>query len=230
LQAQLALARAGGRGSEARAARARAAAATAAVRLARGELARTRLVAPVDGVVLERRVDPGDTITGVATGGPPQPLFEIADPTRLELRLEVEDEDAARLALGQAIVVTPEGGGAVLARATIDRLAPRLGARTIGVGSARVRADGRVRAAWARLDGGGFVIGQPLEAAVVLARRAVATRAPRAAVAIVDGAPAVATVLGGLWVRERAVSIGVADESWVELRGVDEGEALLLRR
>jgi HlyD family secretion protein len=230
LEAQLALARAGGRGSDARAAQARAAAATAALQLAKSDLSRTRVVAPTSGVVLERRIDPGDTIVGTATGGPPAPLFEIADVTRLELRVEVADRDAAELVVGQTVLVTPEGGGDVLARATLTRLGPRLEPRTLGLGSSRVRADERVRAAWATLDGAAtrrLVIGQALEATVVLARRAVPARVPRAAVQLRDGRAVVDVVWGPL-AREVPVTLRVADDAFVEVRGVAAGETVLL--
>ena len=227
LQAQLTLAQAGGRGSEARAAQARTAAAAAALQLARGDLSRTRLVSPIDGVVLERRVDPGDTITGTATGGAPLPLFEVADASRLEVRLEVEDRDATRLALGQSVVITPEGGGPVLARSTLTRLGPQMSNRVISLGGARVRADGRIRAAWAPLDGAGLVIGQQLEATVVLAHHEVESRVPRSAVQIRDGRAVVDVVWGPL-AREVPVQVGSADDVAVQLQGLSPGQVVLL--
>jgi multidrug efflux pump subunit AcrA (membrane-fusion protein) len=227
LEAQLALAKAGGRGAEIRAAQARAAAAGAALQIAKTDLSRTRIVSPIDGVVLERRIDPGDTITGTATGGPPLPLFEIADTNRLEARLEVEDRDAAKLALGQLVIVTPEGGGGVLARSSITRLGPQLSNRTLSLGGARVRADARIRAAWAPLEGASVVIGQQLEAKIVLSHRQVDARVPRAAVAIRDGQPVV-KVLWGPLTREVPVQLGAADDAGVEVRGLQVGQMVLL--
>jgi HlyD family secretion protein len=227
LQAQLTLAQAGGRGSEARAAQARTQAAAAALQLAKGDLSRTRLVSPIDGVVLERRIDPGDTITGTATGGALLPLFEVADTNRLELRVEVEDRDATRLALGQTVVITREGGGPVLARSTLTRLGPQMSNRVISLGGPRVRADGRIRAAWAPLDGAGLVIGQQLEASVVLAHRQVEARVPRNAVQIRDG-QAVVDVLWGPLAREVPVQLGSADDVAVQLQGLSPGQMVLL--
>jgi multidrug resistance efflux pump len=227
LDAQLALVQAGGRVADAQAAQARATAAGAALQLAKGDLSRTRLVAPIDGVVLERRIDPGDTITGTQTGGPPLPLFEIADASRLELRLEVEDRDAARLQLGQDVIVTPEGRGPVLERSKLTRLGPQLSNRTISLAGARVRADARIRAAWAPLSGGGLVIGQQLEATVVLAQRRVNARVPRSAVQIRDGAPVVDVVWGPV-LREVPVQLGNADDIAVQVDGVSPGCVVLL--
>ncbi len=227
VEAQLALMQAGGRGSEARAAQARAVAAGAALQLARADLSRTRLVAPIDGVILERRIDPGDTITGTQTGGPALPLFEIADASRLEVRLEVEDRDATRLALGQEVMVTPEGGGSVLARSKLTRLGAQLSNRAISLAGARVRADGRIRAAWAPLDGSGLVIGQQLEAVVVLAHRPVEALVPRNAVQVRDGRAVVDVVLGPL-AHEVPVQVGGADDIAVQIEGVSPGQVVLL--
>jgi multidrug resistance efflux pump len=229
-EAQLSLAQAGGRASEARAAQARAQAASAALRLAKSGLARTRLLAPIDGVVLERRIDPGDTITGTATGGPLEPLFEIADNARLQVRIEVEERDAMRLAVGQAVAVTLEGGGEVLAHAKLGRLSPRLSSRTLGLQGVRVRADGRVRAAWAPLDGEAahrLVIGQPLEAEVLVAVHRVAAQLPRRAVQVRDGR-AVVDEVWGPWLREREVQLRAVDADAVEIHELAPGRAVLL--
>ena len=227
VQAQLTLLQAGGRGSEARAAQARTQAAAAALQLAKSDLSRTRLISPIDGVVLERRIDEGDTITGTATGGAPLPLFEVADTSRLEVRLEVEDRDATRLALGQTVLITPEGGGPVLARSTLTRLGPQMSNRVISLGGARVRADGRVRAAWAPLQAAAFVTGQQLEATVVLAHHHVEARVPRSAVQIRDGRAVVDVVWGPL-AREVPIQVGSADDVAVQIRGASPGQVVLL--
>src|SRR5436190_1522830 len=60
------LATAGGRREDVQAARDRVAAAEAALDEAKRHLDRTRVVAPVDGVVLARRVDEGDTVMASA--------------------------------------------------------------------------------------------------------------------------------------------------------------------
>lgn len=75
----------------------------ATVRRLEAVLARTRIVAPTDGVVTARQVDPGDT---VATG---QRLFELADLGRLRVEAEVDEFDAARIAVGERVRVTAEG-------------------------------------------------------------------------------------------------------------------------
>lgn len=229
-EAELALVRAGGSASETRTARAHSDAAKAALQLAEAALSRTRIIAPVDGVVLERHVNPGDTVTGSATGGPPLPLFEIADTAHLEARLELDGHDVNRLATGQSVTLSSEGGGERLAVATLSRIAPRMEPRTLGIGSARVRADGSVRMAWATLEppaGASLVIGQRLEASVVLARRQSGARVPRRSIQMRDGR-SVVDVVWGLFVREIPVVVEAVNQSYADVRGVARGERVLL--
>ncbi len=226
VEARRRLAVAGGRAEDVRAAQARVAAAEALESQARNELGRTRLVAPVAGVVLARRVDPGDT-TVLLAGAPP--AFDIADTSRTELRLEVEEADAERLQAGAAVRVLRQGGRGSVGTAHITRVAERLERRTIGADDARVRSDGLVRAALAAWDAPtSLPLGLHLEGEVVLARH-VAARVPREAVAVHLGRATVREPWGP-WFRERAVTLGVADARDVELRDLAAGTTVLLGR
>ncbi len=226
VEARWRLTRAGGRAEDVRAARARVTAAEAFEAQARSELARTRLIAPVDGVVLARRIDPGDTTVLIA-GSPP--AFEIADPGRTEVRLEVEESDAERLHVGAQVRVMRQGGRGTVGMAHIVRVGERLDRRTIGADDARVRSDGLVRAAWAAWDAPtALPIGLRLEGEVIVSRP-VAMRVPRDAVAIRLGRAAV-SVPWGIWSRERPVTLGAADPRYVEVSGIAAGTTVLLAR
>jgi multidrug resistance efflux pump len=229
--ARLRLARSGGRPAEVSAARAHAAAADAAVAEARVQLGRAKIEAPLGGVVLARRVDPGDTMVSAALG-PPTPIFEIADDTRVEVRAEVEEEDAAGLQVGLPVTLTTRGGKAVVARGKLSRLGARLERRTIGVDDARVRADAQVRTAWIEWGPGArppVAIGQQLEAVIELAPRPVQAMVPREAV-LVRAGRAVVESPSGPFQREIPVVLGLADDRNVEVRGVDLGTKVLTRR
>jgi multidrug efflux pump subunit AcrA (membrane-fusion protein) len=224
--ARLELARAGGRPSEVRAAEARVAAARAELAAAEDARAGARLTAPSDGVVLERRVDPGDTV-GPGDAG----IFAIADPGRLEARIEVDERDAARIAPGQRVEIRAEGGREVVAEGELARVAARLEPRTIGARDARVRADSSVRVAWialaARPSGPGFVLGERLEATIVPSRAAVEALVPRSAVCVRD-AHAVLEVPWGPFASEVEVTMGRSDGSFVEVRDIPVGTTVLL--
>jgi HlyD family secretion protein len=71
--------------------------------LARAVLGRRSIRAPMDGVVLARSIDPGDTITSSPPG---PPLFVVgSDPAHLRLDIEIDDEYAARLHPGPVKLV-----------------------------------------------------------------------------------------------------------------------------
>jgi len=66
-------------------------------------LDKARIVAPIDGVVLLRHVEPGET---VATGAQ---LFTLADLSKVRVEAEVDEFDIAGLALGSEAEITAEG-------------------------------------------------------------------------------------------------------------------------
>jgi multidrug resistance efflux pump len=224
---RLKLAVAGGRPVDVRAADAKVAAAEAAIDETRTGLDRTRLVAPISGVVLARRIDPGDT---VSAAGAATPLFELADVSRTEVRIEVEEHDALRLNVGMEVTISLSGGRPAVARGRIERLAARLERRTIGAEDARTRADGQIRAAWVgwlEPPANPVAVGQHLEAAVQLEPRSVQTLAPRSAVKVRDGRAVVAVPWGPL-TRDLPVTLGAADDTNVELVGVSPGTRVVV--
>jgi multidrug efflux pump subunit AcrA (membrane-fusion protein) len=222
------LAQAGGRPADVTAARERVQAAEAAASLARHWLDRTRLVSPIDGRVLVRRVDPGDTIVIAAL---PPPLFEIADVSQTEVRIEIEELDAMRVVEGQTVKVASPGGKPMLGTARIARLSPRLERRTIDADDARVRAEGLVRVAWLEWQAGmapALALGQHLDATVETDVREARALVPRTAVSIRDGRATVQVPFGP-WASDKTVELGAADERYVEVRGIEAGTRVLLR-
>jgi HlyD family secretion protein len=73
--------------------------AQATLRQAQINLDRTRITAPVDGVVVARRMDVGQTVA--STLNPPT-IFEIAqDLTRMQVDTNVDESDIGKIAVGQ---------------------------------------------------------------------------------------------------------------------------------
>jgi HlyD family secretion protein len=82
------------------------------VGLARAELRRRTIRAPMDGVVLERGIEPGET---VAPSPPGPPLFVVgADPAILRLRVSVDEARGARVRPGEVRVHVPALGERIL--------------------------------------------------------------------------------------------------------------------
>jgi cobalt-zinc-cadmium efflux system membrane fusion protein len=181
------------------------------------------VVAPIAASVIAVHAAKGDDVA------PGAPLFELADLERLEVRIEVEAEHAPAVVAGQAVVLRPLGGGDAIAQARLARVAPLVGARSIGLSDARVRAEGRVVAAFARLPPGtGLKLGHELEAVIALGDVAVAARLPHAAVHIEDGR-AVVRLPGRLYDTTRVVGLGQSDEHWVEVFDLAPGTMVRAR-
>ncbi len=87
-------------------ARARASIAQAALSEAEADVARARIVAPMDGIVLARKVEAGQTL---ASAFEVPVLFEIAkDLKELRLTVDIDEADVASVAEGQAATFTVE--------------------------------------------------------------------------------------------------------------------------
>ena len=100
-------------------AEARLAMAQAGVRQARAQLGYVHLVAPIAGVVTERRVDPGDLVV------PGQPALRIVSTAGVEIRADLPAEHARLVAPGSEVtVIVPETGERAPARVT--RVVPAL--------------------------------------------------------------------------------------------------------
>jgi multidrug resistance efflux pump len=65
---------------------------------------RLTIVAPADGLVLDRMVEPGQVV-----GGGTGTLFRIAEHGEMEMRARLSETDLAHMALGQEVKVTPVG-------------------------------------------------------------------------------------------------------------------------
>lgn len=87
--------------------------------LARKQLADTRITAPFDGVVSERRASLGQHLEVGAS------LFTLVKVDPLRLRVEVPERDAPRVAAGQAVRLRLTGDTNVY-RGTVRRLSPSL--------------------------------------------------------------------------------------------------------
>lgn len=73
--------------------------AEAALRRAERDLEKSVIRAPVDGVVLDRRVDVGTAVADIQNGG--TVIAVIADDRRIHLRAEVDENDVAHVREGQ---------------------------------------------------------------------------------------------------------------------------------
>jgi multidrug resistance efflux pump len=221
---------AGGRAEDVAAARDRVTAADASLVEAQEHLDRTRIVAPIAGVILARHVDEGDTVSGSALGA--LTLFEVANAADTEVLVEIEEPDATRIKEGQDVAITMPGGRATLAHGHIVRVGARLQKRTVGADDARLRAENLVRPIWVEWkagEGALLPIGKRVEGVVELAHREASARVPRSAVTVRDGQAMVDVAWGPLR-SSRPVTLGATDAEFVEVSGVRPGTKVLLAR
>lgn len=80
-------------------------AAVATVSRLEATLAKTRIVAPISGVVTARLVEPGEIVS------PGTSLVTIADLNRTRIEAEVDEYDVGRIAIGTTAAVSAEGYG-----------------------------------------------------------------------------------------------------------------------
>jgi RND family efflux transporter MFP subunit len=79
-------------------------------------IAKTRIIAPIDGVIVARFVHPGETVEVATT------LVTIADLARLRVEAEVDEFDIHRVALGADVRITVEGYGDTTWRGTVEEI------------------------------------------------------------------------------------------------------------
>ena len=98
------------------AARARRAAAVDDVRRLEALLEKTQVVAPIDGVIVERARHTGETVTAGQT------IVTIADLSRMRIEAEIDEYDAARVKVGGGVRLRAEGYEGQQWRGTIEEV------------------------------------------------------------------------------------------------------------
>lgn len=201
------------------------AAMTAQVDLARKALNDAVVRAPIDGIVAERTVNPGETL------GVNGRMFSVVDLSRVEVTATVPADEVARLKPGQTVLLRVEGFDERTFQGTLARINPvaRAGTRAIPVYVSVDNADGSLR-------GGMFAAGDAVvaEAAEAIALPPVAVRRDAEGdyvLAVVDGRLARKPVRpGAAWARGELVQVeGLASGDLVvtaPLPGLRAGHAV----
>lgn len=197
------------RGSEGRAAAAGLARARADVAAAGARLERHRIVAPFDGLVVTRSVEPGDVVQPGAT------LFVLTSSGPLELRIDPDEGTLALLRSGQPALASAEAFPERRFEAHVGRIGPGVDAMR---GTVEVRLVLAQPVPELRVD-------MTVSVDVEVARRQDALVLPTSAVRdLRTDAPWTLIVEDGV-ARRRALRLGAIGEESVEiLEGASEGE------
>ena len=95
--------------------------------LARVQLDWTIIRSPVDGVILEKIAKPGELVTPQSFGGtrgPNTSLVALADPNDMQVEIDVNESDLAKISPGQRCRVTPEAFPDLHYDGTVAEIAP----------------------------------------------------------------------------------------------------------
>ena len=109
---------------------------------ARTELARLEVRAPIAGEILVVNIRPGEYVS--TTGGSSEPFIRMGETRPLHIRIDVDEDDAARVALGQAAMVSPRGAAENQVSAKFVRAEPLVVPKRSLTNSAQERVDVRV--------------------------------------------------------------------------------------
>jgi HlyD family secretion protein len=135
--------------------------ARAEVRRLAAVLAKTRIVAPIDGTVMDRAAQPGEHVEAGA------PLLTIADLRRTRIEAEVDEFDAGHVRLGAPVRVAVEGYDGRSWRAHVEEVPDSVVARKLRPQDPGRPADTRVLLVKIALDEPSPIkLGQRVEVAI----------------------------------------------------------------
>lgn len=188
--------------------------AQAALGLARTEREKRTVRSPISGVVIDRMVEPGESVMGMAG----TPMLRIANIDSVYFKVDVSELDLTRLRPGQSVDVKVDGIPARLFKGAVDKIVPvaKPGSRDFVV---HVKIENPSH----RLRPGMFARGE-----ILLEVRRNTVVVPAEAIVSRKGSPAVFVAESGR-ARMRRPKLGLRDEVEAQLlSGVEPGERVVI--
>ncbi|MEW6574736.1 MAG: efflux RND transporter periplasmic adaptor subunit [Pseudomonadota bacterium] len=145
-------------------ARAQLQAAQAMVNSAQIDLSRAMVRAPISGEILTVNIKPGEYLSTMNSGG--ATFIEMGQTKPLNVRIDIDEEQAHRLKLGADAYVSPRGFADLTVNAKFVRAEPLVVPKRSLTNSAQERVDVRVLQLIFELpdNGAGFKVGQQVDA------------------------------------------------------------------
>ena len=126
--------------------------ARARLEAAQAALAKTYVRAPLDGVVLRKQHRTGESVANGATV--PDPIFTIGDTRALRVRVDVDEADVSKLALGERAYVTADAYGRTRFSGHVVRIGQELGRKNVRTDEPTERVDTKILETLIQLDDG----------------------------------------------------------------------------
>lgn len=125
---------------------------------ARALYAKTFIRSPIDGTVLRRHHRAGESVSNGLTN--PDPIFALGDTHTLRVRVDVDETNVAKLAVGQRAYVTADAYGDKKFWGRVVRIGQELGRKNIRTDEPTERVDTKILETLIQLDdGAGLPIG-----------------------------------------------------------------------
>lgn len=204
----------GPQGDELRLARAVLDDAQAALEQARAELARTVITSPVDGLVLRRSVEPGDTVQ------PGTVLLVISPGGRMEIEAPVDEVSLQGLAIGQSALVEADAYPDQVFEAELSFISPQVDPER---GNLELRLSVTEPPAFLRQD-------MTVSVDIRIGERERVLAVPNEALRDQAGDRARVWLLDGRRVQDRQVTLGLRGLTATEVvSGLSDGDRVLSR-
>jgi len=196
----------------------------AAVNNAKTQLSYTTIVAPRDGIVVQKYVDPGSIVTGSKSSaggsGAGFSLVDIADVSRMFALVNVDETDIAQISMGQEVDVTLDAYPDDLFSGKVTKISPQTvtdqNVTTVPVTVEIESPDLRLKP------------GMNATCDFITARHKNVLRVPNSGVKDGDNGGATVTVVKGGQQVATPVQVGLSDNDYTEIvNGLKEGDTVV---
>jgi HlyD family secretion protein len=208
------------------------AAAQAELSLSRAQLAQaqdnydnTFVRSPVDGVVVKRYMNPGESISYESLY---QPIVSVSDTTHLMVRMEIDETDVGKIQIGQRATIRCDAFRGQSFYGHVVRISGGLGPKKIQTDNPTEKIDMDVLESFVEVDPGTPLrVGLRVDVYIELARKDDVLVIPLRAVEFQEGVATV-HVKTATGVQSRKVQLGAQDGLNIEVTdGLREGEELV---
>jgi ABC exporter DevB family membrane fusion protein len=200
--------------------------ALASVESIRAQLDNMVIRSPMNAQVIAKHLERGSVVRAG------EPLYTLADTTRLIVRAEVEETDVGKIRLGLPAVITSDAFPGRKINGTVQKIAWRVGRKRIRSDNPAEITDTKVLEAEIPIEPDAELrIGMAMDVRIATGRKDNVVLIPRAAVQRRGSDLLVSVVRGDKTLEVRSVQLGVTEGPNVEVvAGLRRGEAVVVGR